>query len=76
MLRAVSSASTYGCEIPLDSNYEIGYRFAMSSNCYTIAWDTDQDVSDLKSSGGDDAASDDPQLDGHAVVSDIEIIEP
>jgi hypothetical protein len=77
-LRGVSCAGSYGFEVPVNSDYELAER-GYSSNKLAAAWDTEQDISERSDDGGDeiyrnsDAERD--ELDGHANIESVEIVE-
>jgi len=70
-LRAESKGCAYGCEIPIDADYEITEDIDVSTSeePYRINFYTDDDVSDLDEWG--DCSLD---YDGAAYVSNFEII--
>lgn len=73
-LRGVEDAGDYGFEVPIDGDYVVE-KTGTSTNPYTVAWDTDSDVSDLRSAGSGCSLAVDHGFDGYAVVEDLEIVE-
>lgn len=77
-LKAESSGGSYGFKIPLDDvsgNVEIELDEAGYGNPHQVAWNTAVDKSDMQSDGAGAAESDDPDLDGHAVVETVEVVD-
>ena len=73
-LRAGPSGSfCYGFEVPIDADYVIDSELPESSGKYHVAWHTDDDISEMRSNGHDDAQRD--GYDGYASVRTLEIVE-
>ena len=73
-LRAESASGRYGFEIPVTGEFTIGYNESSGDNPHFANWNTDQDVSEMGNTGAL-AAEEIGDGDGHAAVSDFELIE-